>query len=207
MSSTTRATGEEWLSLTEPEAVLEPCLAIVDAHLHLWNYGGTRYFLEDYARDWVSCGHDVQATVFVECSTMYRANGPEHLKPVGETEFAVGMAAMAASGHYTTCRVNAGIVGFADLTLGDRARETIAAHLTAANGRFRGVRQRAKWDADPVVKGKFFADVPVSTWIRSSAAASTCWPRSACPLMRACSTPRSRTSRHLRVPIPTQASF
>jgi L-fuconolactonase len=160
MSSTTRATGEEWLSLAEPEAVLEPGLAIVDAHLHLWNYGGTRYFLEDYARDWVSCGHDVQATVFVECSTMYRANGPEHLKPVGETEFAVGMAAMAASGHYTTCRVNAGIVGFADLTLGDRARETIAAHLTAANGRFRGVRQRAKWDADPVVKGKFFADRP-----------------------------------------------
>jgi predicted TIM-barrel fold metal-dependent hydrolase len=77
---------------------------------------------------------------------------------VGETEFAVGMAAMAASGKYTNSRVAAGIVGYADLTLGDKTRELLDAHVDAGNGRFRGVRQRAKWDPDPVVKGKYSAD-------------------------------------------------
>src|SRR5205085_749571 len=79
---------------------------------------------------------------------------------VGETEFAVGMAAMAASGKYTRTRVAAGIVGFADLTLGARTRELLEAHVEAANGRFRGVRQRAKWDADPKVRGPVSADAP-----------------------------------------------
>lgn len=84
---------------------------------------------------------------------MCRADGPEHLRCIGETEFAVGMTAIGASGKYTLCRIAAGIVGFADLRLGEQTREQLEAHLQAANGRFRGVRQRAKWDADPVVKG------------------------------------------------------
>jgi L-fuconolactonase len=151
--------NEQWLARATPEAPLELDLPIVDPHLHLWHFGGgTPYFLPDYARDLAVSGHRVEASVFVECSTMYRADGPEHLKPVGETEFAVGQAAMAASGKYTSSRVAAGIVAFADLTLGDRTRERLEAHLKAANGRLRGIRHRAKWDRDPVVKGPFSSD-------------------------------------------------
>lgn len=152
--------NEEWLARAEPEAVLEPDMPIVDAHLHLWDLGGARYFIEEYARDVAACGHNIEASVFIECFMMYRNTGPEHLKYVGETEFAVGMAAMADSGKYTHSRVAQGIVGYADLMLGDRTREVIEAHVEAGNGRFRGVRQRAKWDADPVVKGKYCADRP-----------------------------------------------
>jgi len=152
--------NEAWLARAEPEPVLEPELPIIDTHLHLWDFNGQRYFLEEYVRDLNASGHAVEASVYVECFSMYRADGPDHLKYVGETEFAVGMAAMAASGRYTTSRVASGIVGYADLTLGERTRETVEAHIQAANGRFRGVRQRAKWDADPVVKGKYSADRP-----------------------------------------------
>jgi predicted TIM-barrel fold metal-dependent hydrolase len=91
---------------------------------------------------------------------MYRASGPDHLRCVGETEFAVGQAAMAASGKYTACRVAQAIVGSADLRLGDRVQHTLEAHVKAANGRFRGVRQRAKWDPDPIVKGPWGEDKP-----------------------------------------------
>jgi predicted TIM-barrel fold metal-dependent hydrolase len=105
-------------------------------------------------------GHNVEASVFIECKTMYRAQGPEHLKSVGETEFAVGMAAMAASGVYTSSRAAAGIVSFVDLTRGDRTQEALEAHIEAANGRLRGIRQLGKWDADPVVKGHFNAAEP-----------------------------------------------
>lgn len=152
---------EEWLSRAAPEPVFEPERPIVDAHMHLWHRdNGHKYFVEDYAKDLDASGHNVESTVFVECHAMYRADGPDHLKCVGETEFAVGMAAIAASRMYTRSRVAAGIVGYADLTLGDRTRETLQAHIELANGRFKGVRQGAKWDADPLVKGQVSADGP-----------------------------------------------
>ena len=75
-------------------------------------------------------------------------------------KFAQGQAAIAASGKYTHARIAAGIIGNADLTLGDRLPETLDALSDAANGRLRGVRGRAKWDADPVVKGAVSADAP-----------------------------------------------
>lgn len=157
----TRAPDNAWLSKALPEDILDPELAIIDPHMHLWDHKtGYTYFVEAFAQDVANCGHNVEATVYVECHSMYRAEGPEHLKWVGETEFAVGMAAMAASGKYTPCRAAAGIVGYADLTLGDRTRETLEAHVQAGNGRFRGVRQRAKWDADPVVRGPVSAQAP-----------------------------------------------
>ena len=157
----THPPNEAWLSRAAPEAALERDQPIVDPHLHFWHHpSGHKYFVEEFARDLAASGHNVEATVFVECNAMYRAGGPEHLKCVGETEFAVGMAAMGASGKYTTCRTAAGIVGYADLTLGRRTQETLEAHLEAANGRLRGIRQRAKWDADPVVRGPVSAGGP-----------------------------------------------
>src|SRR5437899_13110806 len=90
----TRSPNEGWLSRAAPEPVLEPGRPIVDTHLHFWHRTGHRYFVEEFARDHAASGHSVEATIFVECNAMYRANGPQHLKCVGETEFAVGMAAM-----------------------------------------------------------------------------------------------------------------
>lgn len=152
--------NEEWLSRAVPEPALEPDLPIVDTHVHFWHRPSHRYFVEEFAQDLANSGHMVEATVFVEAGAMYRADGPEHLRSVGETEFAVGMAALGASGKYTTCRTAAGIVAYTDLTLGGRTRETLEAHLAAANGRLRGVRQRSKWDDDPVVRSTISANRP-----------------------------------------------
>jgi L-fuconolactonase len=91
---------------------------------------------------------------------MYRADGPEHLRSVGETQFAVGMAAIGASHKYTTTRVAAAIIGYADLRLGRRLPEVLDAHAAAGSGRFRGIRQGARWDPDPAVKGPVSADGP-----------------------------------------------
>jgi predicted TIM-barrel fold metal-dependent hydrolase len=157
----TQRPNEEWLAKALAEPALDPDLPIVDPHVHFWHHAsGYRYFVEEFARDVAASGHNLEATVFVECNAMYRAGGPEHLRCVGETEFAVGMAAIGASGKYTSCRTAAAIVGYADLRLGARTQELLEAHVAAANGRFRGVRQRAKWDSDPVVKGPVSADSP-----------------------------------------------
>ena len=43
-------------------------------------------------------GHNIVATVFVQARSMYRTTGPGEMRPVGETEFVNGVAAMSASG-------------------------------------------------------------------------------------------------------------
>lgn len=85
-------------------------------------------------------GHKVSRTVYVECSSMYRREGAKDLRPIGETEFANGMAAMAASGRYGDCRVAAGIVGTANLRLGAGVLPILEAQVAAGNGRLRGLR-------------------------------------------------------------------
>src|SRR6202521_5990024 len=107
---------EDWLAQWG-EAILEPDLPIVDPHHHLWDRPGWRYLLEDLLAD-VNSGHRIVATVFVRCRSMYRRDGPEELRPLGETEFVNGVAAMSASGGYGAARICAGIVGPADLRLG-----------------------------------------------------------------------------------------
>ena len=74
---------------------------------------------------------------------MYSADLAPQLAPVGETEFVQGIAAMSASGDYGNCRVAAGIVSYADLTLGENVREVLEAHVTASPNRFRGIRRTA----------------------------------------------------------------
>ena len=131
------------------EAVLAPALPIVDPHHHLWDHPHHRYLIDELLAD-TGSGHHVVATVFVECLSMYRADGPPALRPVGETEFVNGIAAMSASGRYGATRVAAGIVGFADLT-GDDVEAVLDAHL-AASSRFRGIRHAAGWDASDGVR-------------------------------------------------------
>jgi predicted TIM-barrel fold metal-dependent hydrolase len=140
------AVRPEWLGRWREE-ILEPDLPIVDPHHHLWDRPGWRYLLDDVLAD-LGSGHNVVATVFVECRAMYRADGPQALKPIGETEFVNGVAAMSASGIYGPARVCAGIVGYADLRLGAAVQEVLEAHLRAGGDRFRGTRHIAAWDAD-----------------------------------------------------------
>jgi predicted TIM-barrel fold metal-dependent hydrolase len=101
----------------------------------------------------IATGHNIRATVFVQCDAMYRADGHPDFAPVGETEFVNGIAAQSASGLYGPSRIAAGIVGSADLFLGDRVDAVLEAHLQAAPARFRGVRTRSVWDADLSIKG------------------------------------------------------
>lgn len=151
-----------------PEAILEPELPIVDPHHHLWDRRGggapgptdhpflkaiapaQRYLLDELIAD-TSSGHNVIATVFVDCRAFYKADGPVELRSLGETEFVNGVAAMSASGTYGDFRACAGIVGNVDLLLGDGAKPVLEKHITAGGGRFRGIRNSASWDADKEV--------------------------------------------------------
>jgi predicted TIM-barrel fold metal-dependent hydrolase len=126
-----------WLARLR-EDILEPDLPIVDPHHHLWERGG-RYFLDELLAD-TGSGHNVVATVFVQCHYAYRTSGPEELRPVGETEFVTRVAEEAEERNAAT-RACAGIVGFADLQLGERVDSVLQAHVEAAGGRFRGVRR------------------------------------------------------------------
>src|SRR3954468_3652081 len=146
---------EDWLALHKEE-VLDPARPIVDPHHHLWERGGQRYLIEELVADLAS-GHNVVATVYVEARSMYRAGGPEPLHPVGEVEFANGAAAMSASGGYGRAAICAGIVGHANLLLGEAARDVLEAEITAGGGRFRGIRHSSPWNADPEVAGIYAA--------------------------------------------------
>lgn len=139
----------QWLAQVE-ESILDPELPICDPHHHLWDREGSRYLLHELLDD-LNSGHNIVSTVYVECGSMYRADGPEALRPVGETEFVNGVAAMSDSGGYGPTRVCAAIAGFADLSLGASVRAVLEAHLDASR-RFRGIRHAAGWDASPDVR-------------------------------------------------------
>jgi len=139
----------DWLA-QRTEDIIDPARRIVDPHHHLWDRGGLRYMIEDMADD-VASGHNIVATVYVDCRSMYRASGPEAFRPVGEVEFANGVAAMAASGGYGKALICAGIVSHVNLLLGDGAKAVLEAEIVAGNGRFRGIRHSSAWDADPNV--------------------------------------------------------
>ena len=145
---------EDWLAQVREE-VLEPQLPICDPHHHLWDYPQGRYLLDELLAD-VGSGHNVVSTVFMECGSMYRAAGAEALKPVGETEFVNGVAAMSASGGYGAVRACAAIVGYADLNLGAAVGEVLDAHA-AASPRFRGIRHASGWDASDEIRNSHTA--------------------------------------------------
>lgn len=148
-----KPTNHDWLALT-PEEALEPDLSICDPHHHLWHFRpqrvAQRYLLDEILDD-LNGGHRVVSTVFIECGEMFRADGPEAMRPIGETEFVNGIAAVSASGQFGPPRVAAGIVGTANLRLGDAVAEVLDAQIAAGGGRFRGIRLGATWDASSEV--------------------------------------------------------
>jgi len=99
---------DAWLEKQEKEPILEPELPIIDTHHRLWDRGGWTYLLPELLAD-LNTGHNIVATVFEECRSMYRANGPVEMRPVGEVEFVAGIAAMSASGGYGPIKVAQGI--------------------------------------------------------------------------------------------------
>jgi hypothetical protein len=93
------AVRPDWLDRRHEE-IIDPDLPIVDPHHHLVERPETgRYLLPDLLAD-LKSGHNVTQTVYLEWLSMYRADGPAELRPVGEVEFANGVAAMTASGGY-----------------------------------------------------------------------------------------------------------
>jgi len=136
----------DWLA-RHKEPILEPGLPIIDPHHHLWQRPGWRYLLEDLLAD-TGSGHNIVATVYMEASSMYRDRGPEEMRPVGEVEFANGVAAMCGSGVFGKTRVASGIVGHADLRLGSRVEPVLTALMRAGGDRFRGIRHGVSWEAE-----------------------------------------------------------
>lgn len=135
-------------TFTDYEAPLDPDRPIIDPHQHLWDPGIPNvpaFFTGDMAETIRASGHNVTHTVYLECWAMYRQGGPDHLKPVGEMEYANGMAAMSASGRYGPAHIAAAIVGAADLSMGARVAEVLEAHRAAAPERFRGIRVSAAY--------------------------------------------------------------
>jgi L-fuconolactonase len=129
------------------EPILEPGLPIIDPHHHLWVRDGNTYLLAELLDD-IGSGHLVRATVFEECHSMYRPDGPAEEASLGETEFVTGVAAMGASGTFGPSRVCARMVGRVDLLLGAAAGPLLQRHVAASGGRFAGIRQSTAWDAD-----------------------------------------------------------
>jgi L-fuconolactonase len=141
---------KDWLAATQ-EPALEPERPIIDPHHHLWDRPGNRYLLHDLVED-LSSGHNIRATVFLECREMYRAEGPPELRSLGETTFVAGVAAMSESGKYGPTRACAGIIGNVDFRVGSRSRGILEQHIAASGGRFRGIRNGATWHADPSLR-------------------------------------------------------
>jgi L-fuconolactonase len=78
--------------MMQPEIVLEPELPIIDPHHHLWDHttrpaappahdfdraiADSRLYLLPQLLGDLNSGHNVLGTVFIECGSMYRADGP-----------------------------------------------------------------------------------------------------------------------------------
>jgi len=144
------AAHEAWLGQVT-EDILEPELRIVDPHHHLWVREGVPYLLPELLEDLYS-GHNVVATVFAECHSMYRPYGEAALRPLGETAFVNGVAAMCESGAFGPARACAVMFGAADLALGAGVERVLEAHLRAAPARFRGIRYSTGWDANEKIR-------------------------------------------------------
>ncbi len=127
-----------WLARRPEEDVLDPDLPIVDPHHHFYQLPDYVYLLDDFIED-LKSGHNVVATIYLQAYWGYRLAGPEYMKPLGETERAVAMA-LEAERRSAPAKVGAGIVAYAELTLGREVEQVLAAHVAAADGRLRGIR-------------------------------------------------------------------
>jgi len=130
--------NQQQATATYAETAIGPKIPIIEAHHHMWPTD--RYNRADLERD-ISQGHNIVQTVFIDCSANYRTFGPDHLKPVGETEWV-----RTQQGSDGIC---AAIVGHTNMYLGSRAGEVLDAHLEAGGSSFKGIRHNVAWDRHP----------------------------------------------------------
>lgn len=124
-----------WLRASVEDA-LDPELPIIDPHHHFSEHWGG-YLPDDLLAD--GQGHHFVATVYVQCGWQHWSDGPDAMRPVGETEAVVAVTREANMRQQKT-HVAAGIVGYADLRQGAAIDEVLAAQVAAGDGRFRGIR-------------------------------------------------------------------
>ena len=145
------ASDPAWLALHR-EDIIDPDLPIIDPHHHLWELPRVPRYLQDELREDLATGHNVIGTVYMECSEAYRADGPERLKPLGETEFVAQFAEAAARGPASAYGICKGIVGRADLMEGASVEEVLLMHHELSGGRWRGIRNSTVYDATNTVR-------------------------------------------------------
>ena len=138
-----------WLAQVD-EAPIETEIPIIDPHHHLYFRPATavKYVLEDILADVE--GNNVRQTVFIQANSMYRADGAEAFRCIGETEWVQGIAAQSASGQWGETRIAAGIISGVPLSLGDDVAPILEAHIAASPQRFRGIRNSTWWTEPPV---------------------------------------------------------
>ena len=137
----------EWLAKVK-EDIVDPDQPIIDTHHHLWVLPSETYLLPEILKDTETekgTGHKIVATVYADCGSFYRPDGPAHLKTIGETEFANGIAAQAHSGVFGPAKICAGIFSNADYR-DPKIGETLDAHIAHAPERFRGIRTHTVQD-------------------------------------------------------------
>ncbi|MEA3082455.1 MAG: hypothetical protein QOC89_152 [Paraburkholderia sp.] len=139
----------DWLAL-HSEAALDPERPIIDAHHHLWHFPEKRYLNADLLDD-IGSGQNVRATVFIECKTGYRTEGPVESSPVGEIEFVL-REIRAAEARGAQTKIGAAMVAFADLSLGAKVGTVLDQLIAASGGRVKGIRNIGVWHADPSVR-------------------------------------------------------
>jgi len=149
---------EDWLALVD-EDVADPGRIIVDSHHHFWDLPVSRYMVEEFLAD-VNSGHAISSSVYVECKSMYRSDGPMNRRSVGEVEFVRSVAEASENDHVGSSRICSAIVGGVDFrTLGDEAEDILVSLVEAGKGRLRGIRQPSNWTADRTI-GPVMPDRP-----------------------------------------------
>jgi len=150
MTDAARPAGDQaWLDQVI-ESPVDPNRPIIDPHHHLWPEGGALLYGPSHLMGDTGAGHNIAATVFMECHAGHHADGPKHLRPVGETEFVASSADWLAVEHPGAAPIS-GIVGTADLADAAHLDEVLDEHDNAAGGRFRGIRDALARATEPEV--------------------------------------------------------
>ncbi|MBB3014065.1 amidohydrolase family protein [Cupriavidus alkaliphilus] len=140
-----------WHRHAPTEAALEPNLPIIDTHHHLYGTpaDASYYRLQDLATD--IGGHRMLGTVYVEAyQAGWRASGPPGMRSLGEVERIVDLTGAPVCAAHGQCQIAAAIVSHVDLTLGNEVPAILSAHVAVGDGRLRGVRYQATYDAGVV---------------------------------------------------------
>ena len=137
----------DWLNQVKEE-IIDPQLPIIDPHHHLWNgddqLAGSFPYLIEHLNEDIFSGHNIEGTIFMECAAGYYLKGEEKYKPVGETEFVINLINESKKLKKSTNII--GIIGYADLMLGNEVKDVLDLHLLKGEGLFKGIRHAAGWD-------------------------------------------------------------